>query len=153
MILWKCCTQYASKFGKLSPGQSGKGQFSFQSQRRAMPKNVQTRVQFHSFHMLASLCSKSFQVQFQQYVTCEIPDIPIGFYRDRGTRNQTASIHWIMEKAMELQKNIYLCFLNYSKAFGWIKTNYGKFLKGWKYQTTLPFLSPEKPVCGSRSNS
>ena len=53
MMLLKCCTQYASQFGKLSSGQrTGKGQFSFQSQRRAMPKNVQTTVQLHSFHIL-----------------------------------------------------------------------------------------------------
>ena len=50
----KCCTQYVSKFGKLSSGhRTGKGQFSFQSQRKAMPKNVQTTTQLHSFHMLA----------------------------------------------------------------------------------------------------
>ena len=50
----KCCTQYASKFGKLSSGhRTGKGQFSFQSQRKATPKNVQTTTQLHSFHMLA----------------------------------------------------------------------------------------------------
>ena len=53
MMLWKCCTQYASKFGKLSSGHStGKGQFSFQSQRKAMPKNAQTTAQLHSSHML-----------------------------------------------------------------------------------------------------
>ena len=53
MMLWKCCTQYASKFGKLSSGQrTGKGQFSFQSQRKAMPKNAQTIAQLHSSHML-----------------------------------------------------------------------------------------------------
>ena len=51
----KCCTQYASKFGKLSSGhRTGKDQFSFQSQRKAMPKNVQTTAQFHSSHMLAN---------------------------------------------------------------------------------------------------
>ena len=50
----KCCTQYASKFGKLSSGhRTGKGQFSFQSQRKATPKNVQTTVQLHSSHKLA----------------------------------------------------------------------------------------------------
>ena len=49
----KCCTQYARKFGKLSSGhRTGKGQFSFQSQRKAMPKNAQTTVQLHSSHML-----------------------------------------------------------------------------------------------------
>ena len=53
MMLWKCCTQYASKFGKLSSGhRTGKGQFSFQFQRRAMPKNAQTTAQLHSSHTL-----------------------------------------------------------------------------------------------------
>ena len=53
-ILLKCCTQYASKFGKLSSGQrTGKGQFSFRSQRKPMPKNVRTTAQLHSFHTLA----------------------------------------------------------------------------------------------------
>ena len=53
MMLLKCCTQYASKFGKLSSGhRTGKGQFSFESQRKAMPKNAQTTAQLHSSHML-----------------------------------------------------------------------------------------------------
>ena len=53
MMLWKCCTQYASKFGKLSSGhRTGKSQFSFQSQRKAMPKNAQTTAQLHSSHTL-----------------------------------------------------------------------------------------------------
>ena len=53
MMLWKCCTQYASKFGKLSRGhRTGKGQFSFQSQRKAMTKNAQTTAQLHSSHTL-----------------------------------------------------------------------------------------------------
>ena len=59
MMLWKCCTQYASKFGKLSGShRTGKGQFSFQSQRKAMPKNVQTTAQLHTFHTLAKYCSQ-----------------------------------------------------------------------------------------------
>ena len=53
MMLWKCYTQYASQFGKLSSGhRTGKGQFSFQSQRKAMPKNAQTTAQLHSSHTL-----------------------------------------------------------------------------------------------------
>ena len=52
MMLWKCCSQYASKFGKLSSGhRTGKGQFSFQFQRKAMPNNAQTTAQLHSSHM------------------------------------------------------------------------------------------------------
>ena len=54
IMVWKYCTQYANKFGKLSSGRRiGKDQFSFQSQRKAMPKNVQTATQLHSSHMLA----------------------------------------------------------------------------------------------------
>ena len=61
----KRCTQYASKIGKLSSGhRTGKGQFSFQFQRRAVTKNVQTTIQLCSFHMLAKLCSKSFELDF-----------------------------------------------------------------------------------------
>ena len=55
MMLWKCCTQYASKSGQLSSGhRTGKGQFSFQSQRKAMSKNAQTTAQLHSSHTLAT---------------------------------------------------------------------------------------------------
>ena len=58
-MLWKCCTQYATKFGKLSSGhRTGEGQFSFQSQRKAMPKNAQTTKQLHSSHLLVKWCSK-----------------------------------------------------------------------------------------------
>ena len=60
MMLWKCCTQYASKFGKLSSGhRTGKGQFSFQHQRKAMPKNIQTTAQFHLSHKLAKYAQNS----------------------------------------------------------------------------------------------
>ena len=58
-------SQDVSKFGKLSSGpRTGKGQFSFQSQRRSMPKNVQATIQLHSFHLLVMLCSKSFKLDF-----------------------------------------------------------------------------------------
>ena len=67
----------------------------------------------------------------------ELPDIKAGFRKDRGTRGQIANIHWIIEKAREFQKNI--CFIDYAKAFVWITTNCGKFLKRWEYQITLPF--------------
>ena len=59
MMLLKCCTQYDSKFGKFSSGQMiRKGQYSFQSQRKAMPKNVQTTAQLHSSHTQANKCSE-----------------------------------------------------------------------------------------------
>ena len=113
-MLLKCYTQYVSKFGKLSSGhRTGKGQFSFQSQRRTMLKSVQTTIQLHSFHMLAKLFSKSFKLGFMNQ---EIPDVQAGFRKGRGTRDQIAKVCWIIEKAKELQKNIYFCFIDYPKA-------------------------------------
>ena len=81
---------------------------------------------------------KFLQARLQQYMNHELPDVQAGFRKGRGTRDQTASIHSITEKARELQKNIYFCFINYAKAFltVWITTNCGKFLKRWEYQTT-----------------
>ena len=57
------------------------------------------------------------QARIQQYVNCELPDVQTGFRKDRGTRDQITNIHQIFEKAREFQKNIYLCFIDYSKTF------------------------------------
>ena len=112
-MLLKCSTQYANKFGKLSSvHRTAKGQFSFQSQRKAMLKNVHIIIQLHLSHMLEIL-----QTRLQQYVNQECPDVQAGFQRGRGTREKIENIHWIMEKARELQKNIYFCFIDYTKAF------------------------------------
>ena len=67
----------------------------------------------------------------------ELPDVQVGFRKGRGTRDQIANIHWIIEKAREFQKNIYFCFIDYSKTYTvWITTNCRKFLKRWEYLTT-----------------
>ena len=82
---------------------------------------------------------KILQASLQQYVNCEVPDVQAGFRKGRGTRDQIASIRCIIEKARELQKNIYFCFFDYAKPLTvWITTNCGKFFKRWEYQTTLP---------------
>ena len=81
---------------------------------------------------------KILQAKLQQYVNCELPDVQAGFRKDRGTRDQTANIHSITEKAREFQKNVYFCFTDYAKAFVWITTKCEKFLKRWEHQTTLP---------------
>ena len=97
IMLWKCCTQYVSKFGKLSSGyRTGKGQLSFQSQRKTMPKNVQTTAQLHSSHMLVML--KILQASLQQYVNWELPDVQTGFRKGRGTRDQIANIQRMLKK-------------------------------------------------------
>ena len=82
---------------------------------------------------------KILQARLQQYVNCELPDVRARFRKGRGTRDQIANIHGIIEKAREFQKNIYICFIDYAKALTmWITTNCGKYLKRWEYQTTLP---------------
>ena len=125
-MLWKCCTQYANKFRKLISGhKTGKGQFSFQSQRKAMPKNAQTTEQLHSH--ASKVTFKILQARLQKCVNCELPDVQAGFRKGRGTRDQIANIRWIIEKARPFQKNIYFCFNDYAKAFDHVDYN-----KLWK---------------------
>ena len=72
-------------------------------------------------------------------MNCELPDVQAGFRKGRGTRDQTANIHWIMEKARELQKNIYFCFIVYAKAFDCVDHNQlWKILREMEYQTIWP---------------
>ena len=70
---------------------------------------------------------KIFQARLQQYVNHELPDIQAGFRKGRETRDQIANICWIIKKERELQKNIYLCFIDYTKAFDCVDHN-----KLWK---------------------
>ena len=67
------------------------------------------------------------QARLQQYVNRGLPDVQAGFRKGKGTRDQIANLHWIMEKAREFQKNIYFCFIDYAKDFVWITINCGKF--------------------------
>ena len=124
MLLLKCGTQYASKFGKLnSDHRTEKGQLSFQFQRKAMPKNAQTTAQLHSSHKLSKVMLKILQARLQQYGNRELPDVQAGFRKGRGTRDQIANICWIIEKAREFQKNIYFCFIDSAKAFDCVVHN------------------------------
>ena len=70
---------------------------------------------------------KILQARLQQYVNREFPDVQAGFRKGRGTRDQIANIHWNIEKARELQKNIYFCFIDYANAFDCVDHN-----KLWK---------------------
>ena len=70
---------------------------------------------------------KILQARLQQYVNCELPDVQAGFRKGRGTTDQIANIHWIIEKASEFQENIYFCFIDYAKAFDCVDHN-----KLWK---------------------
>ena len=155
MMLLKYCTQYASKLGKLSSGhRTGKGQFSVQSQLKAMPTNVQTTT--HSrWNSLISQASKVMlkilQAWLQQYMNWELPDVQTWFRKGRGTKDQTTNIHLIIEKANEFQKSSTASLTTLKPLTVWITTNCGKFLRDG--DTRPPDLPPEKPVCRSGSNS
>ena len=68
----------------------------------------------------------------------ELPDVQAGFRKGRGTRDQIANIHWIIEKAKEFQKNIYFCFIDYAKAFDWVDQTNWKILKEMGIPDTWP---------------
>ena len=81
---------------------------------------------------------KILQARLQQYMNRKFPDVKAGFRKGRETTDQIANNHWIIEKAREFQKNIYFCFIYYTKVLTvWIKINFGKFFKRWGYQTIL----------------
>ena len=113
MTLWKCCTQYASKFGKLSSGhRTGEGQFSFQSQR--MLKLLQ-----NCTHLTCQQSNvQNSPSQASAYVNHELPDVQAGF---RKPAKEPEVVKW------EFQKNIYFCFIDYAKAFDCVDHN-----KMWK---------------------
>ena len=95
---------------------------------------------------------KILQARLQQYVNCELPNVQGGFRKGRGTRDQIANIRWIIKKAKEFQKNIYFCFIDYTKALDCVDHN--KLENSEKDGNTRPpELPPEKCVCRSRSNS
>ena len=138
MMLWRCCTQYNSKFGKLSSGhRTGKGQFSFQFQRKAMPKNAQTTAQLYSSHNASKIMLKILQARLQQYANRELPDVQAGFRKGRGTRGQIPNISWIIEKQESCRKTSISALLTMPKPLTvWITIDCGKFWKRWEYQTT-----------------
>ena len=95
---------------------------------------------------------KILQARFQQYVNRKLPDVQAGFIKGRGTRDQIANIHWIINKAREFQKNIYFCFIDYAKAFDYVDHN--KLENSERDGNTRPPDLPlEKSVCRSGSNS
>ena len=82
---------------------------------------------------------KILQARLQQYMNREFSDVQAGFRKGRRTRDQSANIQWIIEKAREFQKNIYFCFNNYAKAFDCVDHHkLWKILKEMEYQTTWP---------------
>ena len=155
MMLWKCCTQCASTFEKLSRGhRTGKGQFhSSPIERQYQRMYCKNYCTIALISHTSKVMLKILQARLQQHMNRELPDVQAGFRKSRGTRDPIANIYWIIEKAREFQKNIYFCFIDYAKAFDCVdhkKTVENSERDG---NTRPPDLPLKKFVCRSGSNS
>ena len=152
-MLWKCYTQYASKFGRLSSGhRTGKGQFSFQSLRKAMPKNVQTTTQLHSSHTLVKYCSKFFKQGFNTTCTMNFQMFKLDLEKAEKSEIKLSTSVAALKKHESSWKTSTLLY--------WLCQSL--WLCGSKHtvenserdgNTRPPDLPLEKPVCRSGSNS
>ena len=133
MMLWKCCTQYVNKFGKLSSGhRTGKSQFSFQSQRKAMPKDVQTTIILHSFHMLARSCSKSFKLGFSSMWTenWQVYNLGLEKAEEPEIKLPTSADH---RKKQVNSRKTSASLTTLKHVTVWVTVNCENFLKRWEY--------------------
>ena len=153
MMLWKCCTQYASKFGKLSTGhRTGKGQFSFQSQRKAIPKNVQTTAQLHSSHTLVKSCSKFSKPGFSNTWTMNFQMFKMDLEKAEELEIKLPTLVGLSKKQESCRKTSTSALLTMPKLWlcGSPQTVENSERGG---NTRPPDLLPEKSVCRSRSNN
>ena len=116
MLLLKCCTLYFNKLGKVSSGHgTGNAQFHSNPKERQCQRMLKLSDKCAHLTCLESML-KILQTRLQQYVNWELPDVQAGFRKGRGSRDQIANICWTIEKAREFQKNVYFCFIDYTKA-------------------------------------
>ena len=109
---------------------TGLEKISFHSNPIPKKGNAKECSNYHTISLvshISKVMQKILQTGLQQYVNHELPDVQVGFRKGRGTRDQIANIHWIMEKAREFQKSIYFCFIDDAKAFDCVDQN-----KLWK---------------------
>ena len=122
-MLRKCCTQYASKFGKLSSGhRTGRSVF-IPIPKKGNAKECSNYCTIVLISHASKVMLKILQARLQQYMKHELPDVQVGFRKRSATRDQISNISWITEKARKFQKNIYFCFIDYAKAFNCVDHN------------------------------
>ena len=139
MMLWKCCTSICQQIWKTQqwPQDWKKSVFI------PIPKKGNAK-ECSNYRTIALISHTSkvtliiLQARLQEYVNRELPDVQAGFRKGRGTRDQIANIHWIIEKTREFQKNIYFCFIDYAKAFDCVDHN-----KLWKI---LKVMGPDAMI-------
>ena len=139
-MLWKWCTQYASKLGKLNSGKGLEKSVFIPIPKKGNAKASSNYQKIALISHISKVMLKILQVRLQQYVNCELPDVQEGFRKDRGTRDPIANIFWIMEKGRQFQKNIYFRFIDYAKAFDCLDHN-----KLWKILKQMGI--PDHLIC------
>ena len=139
-MLWKCCTQYACKFGKLSSGhRTGKGQFSFQYLRKAMPKNAQTTTRLHSSHTLVKWCLKFSKPGFSNMWTVNFQMFKLVLEKAEEPEIKWPTSDGSSKKQESSRKTSISALFTMPKALTvWITITCGKLWKRWAYQTTWP---------------
>ena len=150
-MLWKYCSWYASKFGKLSSGhRTGKGQFSFQTQRKAMPKNVQTTTEMHLSHTLAEYCSKFSKPGFNSMWTVNFQMFKLVLEKAEEPEIKLPTSIGSLIKQESSRKTSASVLLTMPKLCGSPQTVENSERGG---TTRPPDLPPEKSVYRSRGNS
>ena len=117
---------------------TGLEKVSFHSSPKVNAKECSNYLTIALISHASKVMLKILQARLQQYVNWELPDVQAAFRKSRGTTEQIENIHWIMEKARELQKNIYFCFIDYAKAFDCVDhSKLWKILQEMGYQTKI----------------
>ena len=149
-MLWKCCTQYASKFGNLNSGcRTGKGFIPVP--KKGIAKECSNYCTIILISHTSTVMLKMPEARFQQDMNQELPDVQAGFRKGRGTRDQIANIFWIIEKPRDFQKTSLSGSLTTLKP---LTVDHNKLENSSRDRNTRSlYLPPEKIVCRFRSNS
>ena len=153
-MLWKCCTQYASKLGKLNSGKGLEKSVFIPIPKKGNAKECSNYRTTALISHASKVMLKILQSRLQQYVNCELLDVQAEFRKCRRTKNQIANICWIIEKARKFQekKNLFLLYWLYQSL--WLCGSQQTVENSSRDGNTRPlYLPPEESVCRSRSNS
>ena len=137
MMLWKCCTQYQQIWKTQQWPQDWKRSVFIPISKKGNAKECSNYCTIALISHASKLMLKILQARLQQHANCELPDVQARFRKGRETRDQTANIHWNIEKARQFQKKSALLTMPKPLTV-WITINCGKFWKKWEYQTTWP---------------
>ena len=139
MMLWKCCTQYASKLENSAVAQDWRRSVFIPIPKKGNAKECSNYRTIALISHASKVILKILQARLQQYVNCELPDVQAGFRKGRGIRDQIATSAGSSKKQESSRKTSISALLTMPKPLTmWTTINCGKFFKRWEYQTTWP---------------